>query len=280
MFARFILLFLLAWTFSVLVAAASAPWIALEGCTLVNSAYNDGDSFHVKQGDKEYIFRLYFVDTPEEDDGFPQRVDEQGQYFGIDHGQVTATGLAARDLTREMLAQPFTVYTRWHSAQGRSRTPRFYAFVRSSGKDLAEELVSRGLARVYGVRATTPEGESAGSYRTRLLKLEDDARLARLGAWEYAKPIATKKRDANADLRVVVAPRTVAVYSEELPRRRQGEITRETRVRILEEYPDGWVHVEYDTPAGEAIEAFCLRWDLSLPDYTPPGGGSRAHLVP
>ena len=36
----------------------------LENCTYVDNKWNDGDSFHV-QSDREFIFRIYFVDTPE-----------------------------------------------------------------------------------------------------------------------------------------------------------------------------------------------------------------------
>jgi len=40
-------------------------WQELTGCKFAEQDFNDGDSFHVKHKGKEYIFRLYFVDTPE-----------------------------------------------------------------------------------------------------------------------------------------------------------------------------------------------------------------------
>ncbi len=260
---------LLCCAISLLSATAATPWTALKGCTLINNPYNDGDSFHVRHEGKEYIFRLYFVDAPEDDDSFPQRVDEQAQYFGIAREEVLSTGLAARDFIIRQLSQPFTVFTRWHSAQGRSRTPRYYAFVRPPNKDLASELISRGYARVYGVRTTTPEGEVSTRYRARLLSLEDGARLAGVGAWQYSKPLESEKKiGGKVSEFTVLAPRTVAVYSADLPRRRLGDIARGTSVDVLEEFEDGWVRVSYISPEGKTETGICLRWDLSLPDYT------------
>lgn len=264
------------------VSAAPVSWTTLEGCTIIPSPYNDGDSFHVRHEDKEYIFRLYFIDAPEEDSSFPQRIDEQGAYFGLDRGQVTDTGRAARDVVLDMLAKPFTVQTRWHSAQGRSRTPRYYAFVRSNDKDIGVELVARGLARVYGVRATTPEGEPANQYRARLLKTEDEARLAKTGAWALSRPLPEIHRRARntVDTPTVIAPRVVATYSTQLPRRRLADIPRETVVRILEEFPDGWVEAQYTDSNGDVQDIYCLRWDLSLPEFSAPGAHLRAQSTP
>ncbi len=168
---------------------AASPWETLEHCTLVPSRYNDGDSFHVRHGDREYIFRLYFVDAPEEDASFPQRIHDQGAHFGIENAHVQDVGRLARAFMLQSLDKPFTVVTRWQHALGRSKMPRFYAFVRPDGTDLAEQLVSRGLARVYGVRAITPEGEPAASYRARLLAMEDAARTGKIGAWSLSRPM-------------------------------------------------------------------------------------------
>ncbi len=257
--------------------AATRTWESLDGCSIVPGPYNDGDSFRVRHGDKEFIFRLYFVDAPEEDSSFPQRIDEQCAYFGIARGEVTDTGRAARDFVLELLSKPFLVQTRWHSAQGRSRIPRYYAFVRAGDTDVGAELVSRGLARVHGVRATTPDGVPANEYRARLLKTEDDARLANAGAWALSKPLPDPARPAkrSADAQVIVAPRVVAAYSTQLPRRRLADIPRETAVRVVEEFSDGWIHADYTDANGEEQDVYCLRWDLSMPEFTAPGAHQR-----
>lgn len=64
---------------ALVVVANAAEWQKLENCQLVADEYGDGDSFHVRQGDKDFIFRLYFVDCPETDNRFPERVEEQAK---------------------------------------------------------------------------------------------------------------------------------------------------------------------------------------------------------
>lgn len=252
--------------------AGTTKWQTLEGCIYVEHPFNDGDSFHVRQGDREYIFRLYFVDTPENDESLNERVREQAVYFGASPASIGSIGREAAEFVRAQLSQPFTVATRWHSAQGRSKMPRHYAMIRVNGRDLGEMLVEKGLARVYGVRVNTPEGSSATTWRARLLAAEDEARHARRGAWSTSSQldVALARREAaRTEDKVIMAPRTVVTYTPDLPRRRMGEIARDTHVHILEEYRDGWVHVAYDDASGTEVHALCLRWDLSLPDLVP-----------
>ncbi len=96
----------------------------LKDCRLIPNPANDGDSFHVSAGDKEYLFRLYFVDTPETDAMVPGRLVEQGKYFGITVPQAIEVGQAAKEFTQEKLSQPFTVFTHMSDAMGSSRLPR------------------------------------------------------------------------------------------------------------------------------------------------------------
>ena len=90
-------------------------------------------------------------------------------------------------MTRDMLREPFTVWTRWASAGGRSKEPRYYGLVEVGGKGLAEILVSRGLARTKGVRANLPSGEQSKVYEEKLQGLENDAKEKRVGVWAHAK---------------------------------------------------------------------------------------------
>lgn len=55
---------------------APAKWVTLKGCRYLPQDYNDGDSFHAKYGQREFIFRLYFVDAPELDESIAERVRE------------------------------------------------------------------------------------------------------------------------------------------------------------------------------------------------------------
>lgn len=262
-----------------LLAQADSPWVKLDGCTYADNPYNDGDSFHVRQQGREYIFRLYFVDTPETDDGFADRVRDQADYFGVSVPAVVQIGQDAAKFVRQNLSnKTFTVVTRWQGAQGRSKLPRFYAFVRVNGRDLAEWLVSEGLARVYGVRATTPEGVAPDTARAKLFALEDAARHARFGAWTTSRQlnVAEAREEAmRTDSVVIMPPRTINTYTTEMPRQKLGSITRDTHVHVLEEYADGWVRVAYDT-GGQDEEAVCLRWELGLPDLPSAPSALRA----
>src|SRR5207247_5209924 len=102
----------------------SKDWIVLENCRIIANPANDGDSFHVSAGEKEYIFRLYLVDAPETDEMTPGRLVEQAKYFEIGVPQAIETGRAATEFTREKLSEPFIVFTRLADALGRSRIER------------------------------------------------------------------------------------------------------------------------------------------------------------
>ena len=165
---------------------ARDDWTVLENCRFISNPADDGDSFHVSAGAKEYIFRLYLVDAPETDEMNPVRVAEQAKDFAISAPQVIEVGQAAKEFTREKLSQPFTVLTRWKGAMGRSKLERFYAFVQTKDGDLGEQLVRNGLARNYGFRATPPGSKNARAESEKLQQFEDQAKQERIGAWGIA----------------------------------------------------------------------------------------------
>jgi DNA uptake protein ComE-like DNA-binding protein len=158
-------------------------WIVMKDCRLIPNPANDGDSFHVKVGGKEYLFRLYFVDAPETDEMTPRRLIDQAKYFNITVPQAIEVGRAAKDFTRVRLSQPFTVFTHMSDAMGQSRLQRFYAFVETQGGDLGEQLVGNGLARNYGFKAVPPGKASSRIELQKLQRLEDEARQEKIGAW-------------------------------------------------------------------------------------------------
>ena len=162
-------------------------WVTLKKCLFQANAFNDGDSFHVRYDGQEFVFRLYFVDAPEVDDSFQERNREQSRHFGVTGEQNRRAGVEARKVTAELLRKPFTVTTSSRGAMGRGKLPRYYAIVTVGGEDLAEILVSRGLARVKGTSANLPDGESGKDRMKRLEKLEEEAKAKRLGVWADAK---------------------------------------------------------------------------------------------
>ncbi len=168
---------------SLCASARANEWLTLENCHLVPNRANDGDSFHVHAGDREYIFRLYFVDAPETDRSIPARLREQARYFHVTGAQALQIGMEAERFTRQKLARPFTVRTAFADARGRSRLPRYFAFVEVDGTDLGEALVANGLARVYGAASAAPEMRSPRAEWHKLEGFERAAKAQRIGGW-------------------------------------------------------------------------------------------------
>ncbi|MCO5044800.1 MAG: ankyrin repeat domain-containing protein [Kiritimatiellae bacterium] len=163
----------------------TSGWTVLEGCRLLKSGGNDGDSFHVTHDGKEYIFRLYYVDTPETSMTYRDRVRDQARYFGIDEAKTIRLGKDAAYFTERILSGgPFTVVTKWQDAMGNSRLPRNYAFIVTPHGDLDELLAAEGLVRIYGMKV---DG-GYGSQKQRLLvQLEAEAKKEQFGAWGIAR---------------------------------------------------------------------------------------------
>jgi competence protein ComEA len=164
-------------------ARESKDWIVLENCRLISNPANDGDSFHVSAGTREYIFRLYMVDAPETDEMNPARLIEQAKYFAITVPQAIEVGQAAKEFTRQKFSEPVTVFTHMSDAMGRSRLERFYAFVQTKDGDLGEQLVRNGLARNYGFKAVPPGARNSGIEGEKLQQFEDKARQEKIGGW-------------------------------------------------------------------------------------------------
>ena len=161
----------------------SRDWIVLKGCRLIPNPANDGDSFHVSAGKREYLFRLYLVDAPETDEMTPRRLVDQAKYFNITVPQAIEVGRTSKDFTQEKLSQPFTVFTHVSDAMGQSRLERFYAFVETKDGDLGEQLVRNGLARSYGFKAAPPGVSSSRIEVQKLQQFEDEAKRDQIGGW-------------------------------------------------------------------------------------------------
>jgi endonuclease YncB( thermonuclease family) len=171
-------------------APPARPFQRFDGCIYKPQRWNDGDSFHVILPDqKEVIFRLYFVDTPEGERVYADRIAEQAAYFGITQDAAIQIGREASEFTKQALTKPFTIYTRWRRALGRSAIWRYYALVvTADARDLNELLVSAGLARIYGTRTPLRDGRDSRTYLAHLRELETQAKAARRGAWGKSQP--------------------------------------------------------------------------------------------
>jgi endonuclease YncB( thermonuclease family) len=170
----------------------------LTGCTLVDHRHNDGDSFHVLHGEREYEFRLYFVDAPESSyktykggDNNGERIRQQGDYFGgLSRDQTTDIGAEAKKLALTVLrGRPFTVYTKREKVYGSHRLYALVAVVDAAGHDngLGDMLVNQGLARIHTKGAALPNGTSRNKHEAKLRSVEHAARKAGVGAWRFSR---------------------------------------------------------------------------------------------
>ena len=203
--------------------AWSEELAAIEGCRLVPADWADGDSFRIRTSTgEEHTIRLYGVDCLEhhvsgETDA--RRLRSQRRYFGITEARPEAAAsvefakqLAAEATaeTRSVLAKPFTVHTSFADGRGDGRFQRIYAFVfDSQGRDLGAHLVSKGLARAYGVARATRAGESGNDYRERLADLQLQAAKRGLGIWAHTDwdklPIERRlEREEDRELRSAI----------------------------------------------------------------------------
>ena len=158
-------------------------WVTLENCQLVRNMANDGDSFHIRANETEYLVRLYFVDAPETANLGPARLIEQAEYFGVSVPQVIEIGRDAKKFVDAKLSEPFTIVTRMAEGLGRSKIQRVYGLVRTKDGDLGEQLITKGLARIHGVHPAMPDGSSGEDEIQKLAQLERDAKQRKLGGW-------------------------------------------------------------------------------------------------
>ncbi|MCB1232898.1 MAG: helix-hairpin-helix domain-containing protein, partial [Verrucomicrobiae bacterium] len=206
-----------------------APLEIFEGATLVETEYNDADSFRIKlpERDSEEVIRLYFVDSPEtsfDTESDRRRVLEQSRYFGLDDArQVIVFGKEAGEFVAEKLKKPFTVHTAFARAQGRSRKPRIYAMVETAdGEDLAKLLVENGYARSRGIGRQLPGGTTADEYTAFLTDLEMVAAIKKKGIWsatdaESIADLRRKQREEDRELNEALRFGVFSSVSEESP---------------------------------------------------------------
>ena len=173
--------------------AHAAALSTLDGVRLIEDAANDGDSFLVEANGKRLHLRLYFVDCMETHPGGKtevERIQEQQRHFGLpDARAVVRFGREARAYVQRALARPFTVYTSYAAAPGRSSRGRIYAFVRTpDGEYLSEQLVRAGLVRIHGKTRENPDGVPSNLRLQRLRDLQTGALLRRAGIWKESDP--------------------------------------------------------------------------------------------
>lgn len=162
----------------------------LDACRYVEHRGNDGDSFHVTNGNRQFELRLYYVDAAEtyysdRYDYQRKRVAEQAKVFDLSIQETVNLGQLAKRETRELLkGKQFIVYTKWEEVFDGDR---YYGFVQlpdqTIGNYLDRHLVENGLVRIHTRGDTTPDGQAFWSYRKQLEAAERAAKKQKLGGW-------------------------------------------------------------------------------------------------
>jgi len=241
-------------------ALAQRSWRHLDNVSLVDQAGNDGDSFHARRNRSSYLFRLYFVDTPETDARFPERLREQADYFGIPLEQVVDAGKMADAFTKDLLAKrPFSVYTKYRDAMGASTKNRTYGMVKVNERWLCELLVENGLARIHGVGDDLPDGVSERRHWARLRTLENTARREKRGIWGMNEPAARLARAGGT----VKLDRPAPIFRAEAPFALAGTLPAGHEIVVGDVVRPGFRAVEFQTPAGNTFRGHIQ--EVSLP---------------
>ena len=167
-------------------AAKTKKWEKLSACQYVEDKNNDGDSFRVKCGEKDFVLRLYFVDAPETNLRDGERTHQQSEHFSVSLDETMKAGVKATAVARDTMKGSFDVWTKWSSGGGRGKEVRYYGLVEADGKSLVEILVSGGLARIVGPVTPLPNGEKSTAYKKRLAAMETEARKQRVGVWAHS----------------------------------------------------------------------------------------------
>ncbi len=260
-------------------ASAAKKWREYTGCRVIPNASNDGDSFHVKPTNiktRKYLFRLYFVDTPESETSLPERLQVQAEYFGIaDPKDVVKIGKAAVKFTEDFLADGnFTVYSRLSDALGRSDMDRDYAMVmNAAGEDLGTELVRNGLARVYGqgsdLSDLEPYKRDEDAWFRRLRQVELEAKKEKRGAWALAggpvNPLAALTTPREVAEQDVVLAQPIYLYPLAAPNGApMGQLRAGLTVHVVKGATPDKAHVRFTSSSGQVYEGLARFVDLGI----------------
>ncbi len=231
--------------------AQSKKWKIYKDCVFLSDEYYDGDSFHVKHGNKHVIIRLCFVDAPETDTSVQDRLMEQADYWDVSIKQVMDTGDKAKVFAEKFMKNGFTVHTQGIDARGRSKRQRLFGMISVKGRYLCEALVENGLARVYGFKPILPGGISGFAYENLLQEIEKQAKAAGKGIW------------GSVPASEIVLKKNTAVYTTG-PFPSVAKILKPgTKLNIVGDYSAFMIKVGYKSD-GEMKEGLCKRSDVGI----------------
>ena len=248
---------------------AERDWTTFEDCTLIEDPANDGDSFHVRYKEREYIVRLYFVDCPETDTRYPDRVKEQGDYFGgLSEKETLRVGKKATEFTEKWLkGGSFTMHTRYEDAQGASSKKRYYVWIEKDDKILAEDLVRNGLARLHGMNTDPPGALTERQFEMRLRTIEKETKTKREGGWAFANTqpgLAAATPNPPVEEKTVKLARPTMARRPEPPNGFLQMLNAGQEITVLGVGTGSFLKVKWTKADGTEVEAVVLRSDLGM----------------
>ncbi len=250
-------------------SARAADWVELKNCTLLESGFNDGDSFAVEcaeafRGETQNRFRLFFVDTAETDsnsDFKKDRLKEQAAYWESDDPDFALKmGLRASQTVIRLLRGGFSVFTRGDYAPTLGR-PRYYALIKVNDRWLDEILVEEGLVRIYGKGANLPDGTRANTHRAQLRKLEKDAKANQRNAWRGTTAVPVEHSEESFEPYDARILRDTWIYSVENGRK-VTVLASNTTVTVVAPAADGLTRIRF-RKSGTVCEGLCDKGSVA-----------------
>ena len=157
---------------------------------------------------------------------------------------------------------------------GRSDKDRFFAQVKVGERDLAEELVRNGLARIFGQGTDLSDGTRSTTFWWRLKTAEREAKRNRLGAFSadvetaFVEARQTKPRHGSWPFRsspsgISCSPTPSLCFHLGNLFSRLASLRAESRSG-LGAVSASMVRVRFTSAAGQLLEGQCRRIDLGL----------------
>ncbi len=239
--------------------ARARAWTVFESCTWIENPSNDADSFHIRHKKRNYLVRLYFVDAPETDKRYPERIQEQADYFGVTPDQALAGGKSAAAFVRDLLKdKTFQVHTKYRDARGGSDQKRYYAMVKVDGRWLSEILAEAGWVRLHGVGDDLPDKVSERRYWGRLRTLEREAKAKSVGVWAGGKAGPGPKPLAGK----IALPHAAPVFDRRPPYAARGTLPAGWEIELGPSSVPGYRDVSFVSPGGNAFSGMIRDVDL------------------
>jgi endonuclease YncB( thermonuclease family) len=236
--------------------AQAAEWETLKNPTFDSASFTDGDSIPLVTEDGEMIINLYFIDAPETNDRYPDKINEQAQYWGRTVEETIAAGKAAGEFVRTALENNFVVETRRASIAG-GTTPRYYGMIKIGDRYLSEMLVEAGFARVRGKTHELADGTSAAAFLEKLTPLENTAQTNQTGVWNKNGDIEIVVKvtppETNTPPGVIILSEPATAYAEDGSFRALGTLKPGHKVKVVDDEP--YLRVLIAVPGKKPIPA-------------------------